>query len=99
MRSILALFLTALAVGLAPAAYADPPDPSWIEGFWDDDDFDIVVVSIASTSAVLVAVVVAGEPVWIRLADVEPSNPNVGPAPLRTAGRPRAPPVDPLPLA
>lgn len=30
-------------VALRTLAYASPPDPSWIEGIWDDDDFDDVV--------------------------------------------------------
>jgi len=33
-------------------AYADPPDPTWIAGFWDDADFDDVIVRITSTSSV-----------------------------------------------
>ena len=37
---------------LQPLAYADPPDPTWIAGFWDDADFDDVVILITSTSVV-----------------------------------------------
>jgi hypothetical protein len=38
---------------LTPLAYADPPDPTWLAGFWDDDDFDDVVVYITSAAGVL----------------------------------------------
>ena len=29
-------------------AAASPPDPTWIAGLWDDDDFDDVVIFIGS---------------------------------------------------
>ena len=51
-RSV-ALVLVVLIAALAPAAYADPPDPSWLGGMWDDDDFDNVVVFLLSTYAVV----------------------------------------------
>ena len=47
----LALVLTALTATLTPLAYADPPDPTWILGFWDDEDFDDVVGYLASATA------------------------------------------------
>jgi hypothetical protein len=39
----LALLLVALTSGLAPLAYASPPDPSWIRGVYDDADGDDAV--------------------------------------------------------
>jgi len=42
------LLLVSLRVLLATAAAASPPDPSWISGFWDDDDFDDVVIQVGS---------------------------------------------------
>ncbi len=93
------VFLVALLVGLVPAAYADPPDPTWIGGFWDDDDFDTVVAFIASTFATLTQPQVDAEPclVWIDSAD--PANPLVVRPPLPSPSRPRAPPVASLPLS
>jgi hypothetical protein len=38
--SFLALMLVAIVGILAPIAQASPPDPSWIRGLYDDDDFD-----------------------------------------------------------
>src|SRR5262249_52814864 len=35
--------LIALATVLTSLAYASPPDPSWIHGVYDGDDFDDVV--------------------------------------------------------
>jgi hypothetical protein len=38
---------------LRALAFSDPPDPSWIGGFWDDDDYDDVVTLITSTAGVV----------------------------------------------
>jgi len=51
LSAVLALALTALTAMLTPLAYADPPDPTWTLGFWDDDDFDDVVGYITSATA------------------------------------------------
>jgi hypothetical protein len=40
------LLLIALWVLVGPLAAASPPDPTWISGFYDDDDFDDVVTDI-----------------------------------------------------
>ena len=44
----LALLLLGAVAALAPLAYATPPDPTWIGGFWDDADHDDVIVLITS---------------------------------------------------
>jgi hypothetical protein len=47
MTRALVLLVVALAsFGLVVAASADPPDPTWIAGFWDDDDQDNAVIAI-----------------------------------------------------
>ncbi len=38
-------------VALRALAYASPPDPSWIDGIWDDSDFDDVVNLITHSSS------------------------------------------------
>ena len=43
--------LVASILTLMPLAYASPPDPTWIAGFWDDDDFDNVVDCITSATS------------------------------------------------
>jgi hypothetical protein len=50
---IAALLTIGVIAALAPLAYADPPDPAWITGFWDDDDYDWVVIMVMGTSAVV----------------------------------------------
>ena len=49
MRRALALVIGAVLVLLTPLTYLEPPDPLWIGGMWDDDDFDAVVVLVKST--------------------------------------------------
>ena len=87
------MFVVALLVGLVPAAYADPPDPSWIGGFWDDDDFDTVVAFIASTFATVSQSVLDTEPCLVWIDRAEPARLVFAGAPLQSAARPRAPPI------
>jgi hypothetical protein len=51
--SFLALMLVAIVGILTPIAQASPPDPSWIRGLYDDDDFDDVVGLITSGSGLV----------------------------------------------
>jgi hypothetical protein len=48
LRFTLVLAVTVL-VALPALAYSDPPDPTWISGVWDDDDFDNVVEAVTNT--------------------------------------------------
>jgi hypothetical protein len=45
-RALVLLLLVCL-VSLSPLAYASPPDPTWMDGLFDDLDFDDVVASIS----------------------------------------------------
>ena len=47
------LALLFVLVALTPLAYATPPDPVWITGFFDDDDNDNGVFFITSSVAIL----------------------------------------------
>jgi hypothetical protein len=51
----LALLVTLLVVlvALTPLAYATPPDPVWVNGFFDDDDNDDGVFLVTSSLAAL----------------------------------------------
>ena len=92
-RALLALVLAAVLIGLTPAAYADPPDPTWVSGFWDDDDFDNTVVIIANTCATEALAPVDAGPVLAPAARVEPEDPVDPPILLRSNLCYRAPPV------
>ena len=45
-RRILNLLLLVALLALTPAAYASPPDQTWIAGLYDNADFDDVVLFI-----------------------------------------------------
>ncbi len=92
-----ALLIT-LLVGLVPAAYADPPDPTWISGFWDDHDFDIVVGFIASTFAAIAQSDVDAAPCLVWIASAEPASPHFVRSTFPNNSLPRAPPIASRPL-
>ena len=89
----LALVLIGLVVGLAPLTFADPPDPTWYGGYWDDDDLDSVVVFIASTYAVVTPISVDHGPLWVQVARIEPLPLAPGPSTPGPLVQSRAPPI------
>jgi len=94
-RRVFALLIGAMLVGLPTVAFADPPDPTWIAGYWDDDDFDDAVIAITTASAVEAPPPVDTElPLWVPMARVEMPQQEAYRAPRRAAASPRAPPVD-----
>jgi hypothetical protein len=92
---IFAVAVAILLAGLTPLAYADPPDPAWISGYWDDDDFDTVVDFITTVSAISAPAVIDAGALWLADDGVGPAEHNVLSAPLETRYRPRAPPCKP----
>jgi len=48
VRHFLITLLVVLTACLVPLAEASPPDQSWLGGFFDDADYDDVVVSVTS---------------------------------------------------
>jgi len=50
---VLTLVFVAFILTLTPLAHADPPDPTWISGIWDDDDFESVVDYVTSAAGLL----------------------------------------------
>jgi hypothetical protein len=90
--AVLPILLTVISA-VTPLAYASPPDPSWIQGIYDDDDFDDVVVFIASgTGAVELFLQSDLSPVPLLAAySLQPKHDPV-PALLCSALQPRAPP-------
>lgn len=46
LRRLFGLCLVAVLLALAPAAYASPPDQSWISGLYDNADYDDVIMFI-----------------------------------------------------
>ena len=52
-RRFLTLLLLVPLVWLTPLAYASPPDQTWIGGFYDDADYDDVVLLALSLALAL----------------------------------------------
>jgi hypothetical protein len=53
LRRFLTAWLLIPLVGLTPLAYASPPDQTWIGGFYDDADYDDVVLLAMSLAVAL----------------------------------------------
>ena len=92
-RGVLCVVLALLVVGLTPAAYADPPDPTWLAGYWDDDDYDNVVTFIAGASAIAAAPIIDGRPLSVSEHHVEIAHPAARSSSLQALPCPRAPPA------
>ena len=90
------LLLLALALtspGLTTLAYLDPPDPPWISGFWDDDDFDSAVDAVLQSCAVEPESPSHADVRWTIVARVPPAPVDVDAPLLTTATSPRGPPL------
>ena len=78
---------------LTPAAHADPPDPTWLAGYWDDNDFDAAVALIAGASALAArTVIVEANPSSVPAEGGEASERIVDSLTLQALSGPRAPP-------
>ncbi len=92
-RRILTLLLLVPLVWLTPLAYASPPDQTWIGGFYDDADYDDVVLLALSLALALgdMAPALAARPIVVAtllLLDVE-----AAPFIVRPGTLSRAPPL------
>jgi len=93
------VFIACLLIGFAPLTYADPPDPLFIAGFWDDDDLDKIVDYILGSYDVPLVPSTDMVPLWVPIARVKLPELIVAPTPVRAEVSPRAPPVAPSPVA
>ena len=89
---LLALVLVVVIAGLACATYARPPDPTWIAGYWDDHDFDDVVILLYGTVALAQALAVHAAPPASVLGFVHCAGSFTAPTPVDETASPRAPP-------
>ena len=86
------MLLVLLLCTLTPLAFADPPDPLWIGGLWDDDDFDdVIYIVTGQLHAVAIVLTLDAQPRGrpIPLEEVPAQSPPA--VPCRTADA-RAPP-------
>jgi len=90
---LLMLTLIGALVCVRTLAYADPPDPTWIEGFWEDDDYDDVVFYTTSFSATETAPLCALRPHWTQVWIVPLDDEPLVPSPAIPSHPPRGPPL------
>ena len=92
---VLLLVLIALClVSELPLAYATPPDPTWIAGFYDDDDGDDVVVSLIWAAwLVYLAPLIGMMPRFVAVPLALPGKRRLLPTPVRPPSLGRAPPA------
>ena len=80
-----------------PVAYSETPDPSWIAGYWDDDDFDNAVVVIVAPCAIDLRSPLGRKPLFAPAAQLDAVECLARRLPLLAAVSARAPPVAPFP--
>src|SRR5438034_6938091 len=52
-KHVVAVVTLLIAAALPMVVYADTLDPTWMGGFWDDDDFDSVILLVTNLKASL----------------------------------------------
>jgi hypothetical protein len=90
---ILALLLVVVLAGLASATYAKPPDPTWIAGYWDDHDFDDVVILLYGSVALASALAVHAAPPAPVVSFIDCAEAFAAPTAVDETASPRAPPL------
>jgi hypothetical protein len=95
LRAVLALVVLGLVVVLRPMAFADPPDQGWLGGFFDDADYDDVVLLITEATPATITLHVGydSSPGPVVVMPVVEAAPRPVPAPIRSGHQTRAPPA------
>jgi hypothetical protein len=83
-RRLLAILVLVVVAALPAVAYSEPIDPTWRGGFWEDDDFDYLVLLVTHFEAPVPTgvVVVVATMVAIGLVPLAPSDAPVTARPL-----------------
>jgi hypothetical protein len=93
-RRALVLLLLACLFSLSPLAYASPPDPTWVDGIFDDADGDDVVISISWAAwAVELDPLAVVTPLFPSVPLVPLGEPRLGSIAVRSVFLGRAPPI------
>src|SRR5262249_17042060 len=58
---------------LAPLAHASLPDPLWIPGIYDNADFDEIVATVVSATALVACSAISGPPAALQREAVPPA--------------------------
>ncbi len=93
-RALLAALLPIACATLPILAHASPPDPSWIAGIYDDDDYDDVVILVESGTGSAAHWASADVPPLLRrLERLAPAPENAAATSCPSAVHSRAPPA------
>jgi hypothetical protein len=90
---IVLLLLALISPGLTALAYLDPPDPPWISGYWDDDDFDSAIDAILNACAVEPGSLDVFGLQWTLVSRIVALAINTSAPSVETADAPRGPPA------
>lgn len=92
-RASVAVLLLAVLLSLPAIAHASPTDPVWIPGFYDDNDYDDVILLITgAVSAVESGVIDPVRPVVVCLGLIPSRKPQRNSARSLESPSTRAPP-------
>lgn len=90
----LGLLLVVCLTSVTPLAYASPPDPTWIDGIFDDADGDDVVVSLTGAAWIVELTQPASlSPLFVAVSFAVPGAPRIAFRDIRPTPPGRAPPL------
>ena len=92
-RVLLVALITIAPLTLVTLAHASPPDPSWVQGIYDDADHDDVVIFLTSEAGEVRAATPPHLPIRVAAGHVASPPERVGPVVAVPATRSRAPPA------
>jgi hypothetical protein len=92
-RVLLVALIAIAPLTLATLAHASPPDPSWIQGIYDDADHDDVAAFLTSETGEVRAAPVEHPPMRLAAERVAPPTERAGSLVAVSATRSRAPPA------
>ena len=92
-RVLLVALIAIAPLTLVTLAHASPPDPSWVQGIYDDADHDDVAIFLTSETGEVRVVTTPHPPIPLAAGRAAASTERAGPIVAVSATRSRAPPV------
>lgn len=92
-RVLLVALIAIAPLTLVTLAHASPPDPSWVQGIYDDADHDDVAIFLTSETGQIRVVATPRPPIHVAAGRVAAPPERAGPIVAVSAPRSRAPPV------
>lgn len=91
---VIRLLLLFCLISVTPLADAYPPDPTWIEGTYDGNDGDEIIVSLTDSAWVVeLTPPAARTPLLVAVHLATPDSPRLASADMRRSPPGRAPPL------